>query len=184
MLEDINALQEFDYSTQFTYMIGYCGFMQYFLSKWDRASMSSAVEVRSPFLDPKVIKYSLALPINKKIKNGITKAILRDSMEPYLPESILRQTFKQGLPQKKNNFENLKNNSLLSEIINNKSFKESSLWDNNSILNDFNNKKNLNNIWQLSKHYLLKEGFKNRSKDVRQKKIKKCYEGNNLSLNS
>ncbi len=182
LLEDINALQEFDYSTQFTYMIGYCGFMQYFLSKWDRASMSSAVEVRSPFLDPKVIKYSLALPINKKIKNGITKAILRDSMEPYLPESILRQTFKQGLPQKKDNFENLKNNNALDEIINNKSFKESGLWDHNSILYDFNNKKNLNKIWQLSKHYLLKEGFKNHSYDVRQKKIKKCYEGNDLSL--
>ena len=105
-------------------------------------------------------------------------------MEPYLPESILRQTFKQGLPQKKDNFENLKNNNLLSEIINNKSFKESGLWDNNSILDDFNNKKNLNKIWQLSKHYLLKEGIKNRSYDVRQKNIKKCYEGNNLSLNT
>ena len=44
--------------------------------------------------------------------------------------------------------------------------------------------KNLNKIWQLSKHYLLKEGFKNRSYDVKQKKIKKCYEGNDLSLNT
>ena len=179
--DDKEILKEFDLSTQYTYMIGYCGWMQYFLSKWDRASMSSAVEVRSPFLDPNVIKYSLALPLNKKIKNGYTKSILRDSMSPFLPPSITNQKFKQGLPRQKFNFNDKINYKYLSNILNQKNFKESDLWDSKLILKDFNEHKNLDSIWSLSKHFLMSEGMKKKQENVSKNYNKEFYSPNNLT---
>ncbi|MDC0056742.1 asparagine synthase (glutamine-hydrolyzing) [Alphaproteobacteria bacterium] len=181
--DDKEILGEFDYATQYTYMVGYCGWMQFFLSKWDRASMSSAVEVRSPFLDVNVRQYSLALPLNKKINNGFTKSILRDSMEPYLPVSITTQTFKQGLPKQKFHFDNSTNHQYLNNILNEKNFKESNVWDSKLIYKEFKEGRDTNNIWDLCKHYLMREGFKKTYEKTNQIYDKEFYLPNNLSLN-
>ena len=180
--DDKEILKEFDYATQYTYMVGYCGWMQFFLSKWDRASMSSAVEVRSPFLDINVRQYSLALPLYKKINNGLTKSILRDSMEPYLPLSITNQKFKQGLPRQKFRFDNATNIQYLENILHEKTFKESNLWDSKLILKEFKEGRDLNNLWDLCKHYLMREGFKKKYEKIIQKYDKEFYLPNNLNL--
>ena len=59
----------------FTYLMSYCGWFQFFLNKWDRASMSNSVEVRMPFLDNNVRLFGLALSGSNKLKNGFTKSI-------------------------------------------------------------------------------------------------------------
>lgn len=61
------------------------------LVKIDRTSMESGVEVRSPFLDHRVVEASLAIDGKNKIalKNG--KKILRDSFQKKLPSHIFHQ---------------------------------------------------------------------------------------------
>ena len=62
------------------------------LVKVDRASMSNSLEIRSPFLDRRVVEYSLqnCRPFHK-IKNKQGKYILRKILKDYLPERLFKR---------------------------------------------------------------------------------------------
>lgn len=55
----------------------------------DRASMAASVEVRVPFIDRLVVTKAMEIPGNLKIKNGISKFILKKAAEKWLPEKII-----------------------------------------------------------------------------------------------
>ena len=55
------------------------------LTKQDKMSMASGVEVRVPFLDYELVEYALRLPPRLKIQGKTTKAILRRFAARYLP---------------------------------------------------------------------------------------------------
>lgn len=57
------------------------------LHNFDRMSMAHGVEVRSPFMDWRLLCYVMALPGEAKIGAGFTKRILRAAMVDVLPES-------------------------------------------------------------------------------------------------
>lgn len=59
--------------------------------KVDRASMAYSVEVRSPFLDYRIVEYARTLPINYKYEKGRQKKILRDILKEYIPEEVFDQ---------------------------------------------------------------------------------------------
>ncbi|PID43519.1 MAG: asparagine synthetase B [Proteobacteria bacterium] len=59
------------------------------LTKVDRASMAHALEVRVPLIDHKLIEWISNLPGKFKIKGQVGKYILKNTMEPHLPEDIL-----------------------------------------------------------------------------------------------
>lgn len=59
--------------------------------KVDRASMASSVEVRSPFLDYRIIEFARTLPLQYRYKNGVTKKIVRDILTEYIPEKVFNQ---------------------------------------------------------------------------------------------
>lgn len=59
--------------------------------KVDRASMASSVEVRSPFLDYRIIEFTRTLPISYRYTPGIKKKILRDVLKEYIPEEVFNQ---------------------------------------------------------------------------------------------
>lgn len=63
--------------------------------KVDRASMAYSVEVRSPFLDYRVIEFARTLPIHFRYEQGRQKRILRDILKEYIPEDVFNQP-KQG----------------------------------------------------------------------------------------
>ncbi len=54
----------------------------------DRNSMHFSIEVRLPFLDPRLVEYAASLPMNVKIRDGWTKRIFREAMRGILPEEI------------------------------------------------------------------------------------------------
>ncbi len=62
----------------------------------DRNSMAFTIESRLPFLDHRLVEYAFSLPFDHKIKHGLTKFILRDSMKGTTPDSILERTDKKG----------------------------------------------------------------------------------------
>ncbi len=159
--DDLEDLENFPYEICFTYLMSYCGWFQFFLNKWDRASMSNSVEVRMPFLDNNVRLFGLALSGSNKLKNGFTKSVLREAFKNYFPKTMYTQQFKQGLTIQNVDYD--KNTiNLISEIINESEFKESNVYNFKNINDDFINNKNLDKIWLLCKYFLMIKGFKNR----------------------
>ena len=59
------------------------------LVKMDIATMAHSLEVRSPFLDHRLMESAAALPSQAKLDGSATKRILKDALRPWLPESIL-----------------------------------------------------------------------------------------------
>ncbi len=70
--------------------------LQMLLHWEDRNSMAFSIESRVPFLDYRLVEFTIALPDEFKIKNGITKKILRDAMQDILPETIQNRIGKIG----------------------------------------------------------------------------------------
>lgn len=59
--------------------------------KVDRASMAYSVEVRSPFLDYRIIEFARNLPVSYRYMPGRKKRILRDILKEYIPEEVFNQ---------------------------------------------------------------------------------------------
>ena len=59
--------------------------------KVDRASMAYSVEVRSPFLDYRIIEFARTLPVSYRYMPGRKKRILRDILKEYIPEEVFDQ---------------------------------------------------------------------------------------------
>lgn len=65
------------------------------LHKVDLTSMAHALEVRTPFLDRRVVELAFALPAERKLRRGDGKAILREAFGNLLPTGIVGRR-KQG----------------------------------------------------------------------------------------
>jgi len=61
------------------------------LYKTDRMSMAHSLEVRPPFLDPRIVDFAATLPARFKIRGFRQKLVLRELMRDKLPEAILRR---------------------------------------------------------------------------------------------
>lgn len=59
------------------------------LYKADRMSMAHSLEVRPPFLDPRIVDFAAALPARFKIRGSKQKYVLRELMKGKLPECVL-----------------------------------------------------------------------------------------------
>ena len=64
-------------------------FMTSLLARKDRMSMYSAVEVRVPFADHRILEYVFNVPWRIKYGNGVEKSLLRHAMTGYLPDRVL-----------------------------------------------------------------------------------------------
>ena len=58
------------------------------LRNFDRISMAHGIEVRMPFMDWRLVTYTMALPEVSKSSDGRTKMIARRAMERRMPEQI------------------------------------------------------------------------------------------------
>jgi len=61
------------------------------LTKVDRASMAVSLEVRAPFLDPRVAEFVASLPGNYKLRGQKTKYILKKAVKELLPPFVTRR---------------------------------------------------------------------------------------------
>ncbi len=65
------------------------------LHKVDMMSMANSLEVRSPFLDYRIVDFAFQLPASYKIDGQMKKKIVQDSFRPMLPEALYNRP-KQG----------------------------------------------------------------------------------------
>jgi asparagine synthase (glutamine-hydrolysing) len=61
------------------------------LTKVDRASMAVSLEVRAPFLDPRVAEFAASLPLHYKLNRGRTKHILKQAVKGLVPPFVTRR---------------------------------------------------------------------------------------------
>jgi asparagine synthase (glutamine-hydrolysing) len=64
------------------------------LTKVDRASMAVSLEVRAPFLDPRVAEFAASLPADYKLRGRKSKYILKRAVGPLLPPFVTRRSKK------------------------------------------------------------------------------------------
>lgn len=98
------------------------------LTKVDRASMAVSLEVRAPFLDPRVAQFAASIPLEYKLKGNKGKYILKKALEPLLPKEILHRPKKGfGIPIAEWLKQRL--NPLMHELLDTKKLKEQGLFD-------------------------------------------------------
>lgn len=66
------------------------------LTKADRASMNSALELRAPYLDQAVMEFAASLPVEQRVRGVATKVFLKRYALRYLPSRIVSRR-KRGL---------------------------------------------------------------------------------------
>jgi asparagine synthase (glutamine-hydrolysing) len=71
------------------------GFNQ-ILNYEDQSSMSHSIEIRSPFIDYRLMEFAFSQPDDAKLSGGITKRLLREAFATRLPPSIVNQHRKIG----------------------------------------------------------------------------------------
>ena len=78
----LNRILEMEWNTQIPDQV---------LAFVDFLSMAHSVEVRSPFLDYRLVEFVATISGKMKIKDGNVKDILKKAVEPLLPEGITRR---------------------------------------------------------------------------------------------
>lgn len=75
-------------------ILGYVDLFSYLrddiLEYTDKSSMAASLEVRVPFLSPKMIQLSLRIPDKLKISGGMTKVALKKAFKDLIPEENLK----------------------------------------------------------------------------------------------
>ncbi|MFM7016089.1 MAG: asparagine synthase (glutamine-hydrolyzing), partial [Bacteroidota bacterium] len=61
------------------------------LQKVDRATMSTSLEGREPFLDHRLVEFVATLPAEFKLQNGVGKRILKDIVHEYVPKHLMER---------------------------------------------------------------------------------------------
>jgi asparagine synthase (glutamine-hydrolysing) len=72
------------------------GHLQELLRYADRNSMAASREIRLPFLDHRLVEYSLSLPSRFLLGDGTSKRVLREAMRGVVPLEILARRDKVG----------------------------------------------------------------------------------------
>jgi asparagine synthase (glutamine-hydrolysing) len=70
--------------------------LQMLLHWEDRNSMAQSIESRVPFLDYRLVEFATGLPDPYKIRQGLTKAVLRAGMSELVPPEVLARRDKMG----------------------------------------------------------------------------------------
>ncbi len=100
----------------------------------DHSSMQSSIEMRSPFVDYRMMEFAFSLPTKNKIDMGVTKKIIRDAFRERLPRSAINNHQKIGFATPFDNWLNdEKFHSFVFDIINSQSFMSKKIWNANKI---------------------------------------------------
>lgn len=78
--DPLNRILEMEWNTQLPDQV---------LAFVDFLSMAHSVEVRSPFLDYRLVEYAATIPGEIKIRHGVVKNILKQSVSSLLPQEII-----------------------------------------------------------------------------------------------
>ncbi len=74
----------------------FSGILPTLLRNYDKYSMHAGVEVRMPFLDYRIVAFAFTLPNSYRVRNGFSKAIVREAAKGIVPQPVLQTKLKSG----------------------------------------------------------------------------------------
>ncbi|MFA5221206.1 MAG: asparagine synthase (glutamine-hydrolyzing) [Methanoregula sp.] len=111
--------------------------LPYLLHWEDRTSMAFSLEARVPYLDYRLVEFVASLPQDQKIRNGITKFVLRKAINGLVPEKIRCRMDKKGFSTPE---EVWMKNELREEMVtlfHSESFQTRPYWDAGAVMQDY-----------------------------------------------
>lgn len=99
------------------------------LAKFDRLSMAHGVEIRSPFLDWRLATFAFSLPPSSILRDGFTKAILRDAMNGTVPDSTRLRKGKIGFASPMVEWYRTSLHEFVLDSVNSRDFLASTIWN-------------------------------------------------------
>lgn len=122
------AVPSLDHFNNYLFEIFHRTILPTLLRNYDRYSMAAGVEVRMPFMDYRLVQYAFSIGWQAKIREGYTKAIVRDAFGGALPSKVIRRRQKIGFSSPMNKwFEGPWKIAAL-DILHSQSFLESGLY--------------------------------------------------------
>ena len=104
--------------------------LPWILDTYDKIPMAHNIEVRSPFLDWRLVEYCFSLPNKAKAGGGFTKRILRDAMKNIIPDAVRTRHSKQGFaPPMQNYLKNKNIQAFILDTINSTLYLDSAVFD-------------------------------------------------------
>lgn len=106
----------------------------------DVSSMRSSIEMRSPFMDYRLMEFAFSIPDDLKFDKGTTKKIIRETFGKNLPSNIVNSYKKIGFQSPFLEYMKDKEfNALIQDTLNSKSFNEKTIWNKKIIRERFQN---------------------------------------------
>jgi asparagine synthase (glutamine-hydrolysing) len=114
----------------------------------DTSSMQQSIEMRSPFLDYRLMEFAFSIPKELLMSKGISKVIQRETIGKMLPDSISKTRNKIGFTTPFIEYiENDKHmNSYIFDVLNSKSFNSKTIWKADIIIKAFKSPKKYPNF--------------------------------------
>ncbi|MDA9921249.1 asparagine synthase (glutamine-hydrolyzing) [Gammaproteobacteria bacterium] len=122
--------QKLDNFSKELYVIFHETILPTLLRNYDRYSMANSVEIRMPFMDHRIVSFVNSLPYSSKFGGGYTKKLIRDAMNPYMPEEITWRKSKIGFNSPIVDWMQGDLKEWFLDTVHDKAFLESSLIDN------------------------------------------------------
>ena len=96
----------------------------------DQSSMSQSVEIRSPFIDYRLMEFAFSLPLERLFSDGVTKRVLREAFASRLPASIAGNHRKLGFATPFEDWSAAPGfRAFLSDLVASDAFRSRRLWD-------------------------------------------------------
>jgi len=104
----------------------------------DHSSMAHSVEIRSPFIDYRLMEFAFRLPAAMKIDLGVTKRVLREAFRNRLPDRIVGNKQKIGFNTPSGEwFRSNAMQTLLKELFGSAAFNARTIWSARSVREQF-----------------------------------------------
>lgn len=103
----------------------------------DRASMAFSVEGRVPFLDHRLVTFVHSLPSRHKMRNGLSKIVMRRAMEGVIPDLVCKRRDKIGFGTPENDWFRLVAYDFTRDVFESDSFRQRGYFNVNEIQRQF-----------------------------------------------
>ena len=103
----------------------------------DRNSMHFSIEARVPFLDYRVVEYLASLPLDQKLRGGVTKRVLRRAIRGLVPEAIRCRMDKMGFVTPEEVWMKRELAPIVEEVFASASFRSRPYWEADAVAADF-----------------------------------------------